>query len=193
MRETPAEITRRAKHEVDMRGDDSAAADIRRAAGADGCDAAHRVIQRYLEEWAMNTGVMFSSKTDLWETPQALFDELNAEFSFTLDVCALPTNAKCADYYTPDMDGLQQPWQGRVWCNPPYGRQIGKWVEKAANAVESDVVVMLLPARTDTKWFHEYIYNRAEIRFLKGRLKFGGGRSGAPFPSMVVVFREGER
>ena len=123
----------------------------------------------------MNTGVMFSSKTDLWETPQALFDELNAEFSFTLDVCALPTNAKCADYYTPDMDGLKQPWQGRVWCNPPYGRQIGKWVEKAANAVESDVVVMLLPARTDTKWFHEYIYNRAEIRFLKGRLKFGGG------------------
>lgn len=137
----------------------------------------------------MNTNVMFSSRSDLWETPQALFDELNAEFDFQLDACALPSNAKCARYFTPDIDGLKQPWRGRVWCNPPYGREIGKWVAKAANASESDVVVMLLPARTDTRWFHEFIYKRAEIRFLKGRLKFGGGKNSAPFPSMVVVFR----
>ena len=137
----------------------------------------------------MNTNVMFSSRSDLWETPQALFDELNAEFDFQLDACALPSNAKCARYFTPDIDGLKQTWRGRVWCNPPYGREIGKWVAKAASAEESDVVVMLLPARTDTRWFHEFIYKRAEIRFLKGRLKFGGGKNSAPFPSMVVVFR----
>lgn len=137
----------------------------------------------------MNTSVMFSSRSDLWETPQALFDELNAEFDFQLDACALPSNAKCARYFTPVIDGLKQPWRGRVWCNPPYGRELGKWVAKAASAEESDVVVMLLPARTDTRWFHEFIYKRAEIRFLKGRLKFGGGKNSAPFPSMVVVFR----
>ena len=129
----------------------------------------------------MNTNVMFSSRSDLWETPQALFDELNAEFDFQLDACALPSNAKCARYFTPDIDGLKQPWRGRVWCNPPYGREIGKWVAKAASAAESEVVVMLLPARTDTRWFHEFIYKRAEIRFLKGRLKFGGGQKQRAF------------
>lgn len=136
----------------------------------------------------MNKEVMFSSKTDLWGTPQDLFDELDAEFHFDLDVCALPDNAKCKRYYTPEMDGLSQKWGGGCcWCNPPYGRQIGKWVRKAA---ESGItVVMLLPARTDTKWFHDYILGKAEIRFLKGRLKFGGCNNSAPFPSMVVVFR----
>lgn len=142
----------------------------------------------------MNTEVMFSSKTDLWATPQDFFDALDAEFHFTLDVCALPENAKCEKFYTPDMDGLSQPWKGRVWCNPPYGREIGQWVRKAFFAFISggaEVVVMLLPARTDTRWFHEYIYNKAEIRFIKGRLKFGGSTNSAPFPSMVVVFRKG--
>lgn len=137
---------------------------------------------------------MFSSKTDLWATPQDFFDALDAEFHFTLDVCALPENAKCEKFYTPDMDGLSQPWKGRVWCNPPYGREIGQWVRKAFFAFISggaEVVVMLLPARTDTRWFHEYIYNKAEIRFIKGRLKFGGSTNSAPFPSMVVVFRKG--
>lgn len=135
----------------------------------------------------MNQEVMFSSKTDLWETPQALFDELNREFGFQTDVCALPENAKCDEFYTQEQDGLSQQWTGVCWCNPPYGRQVGKWVKKAA---ESDAtVVMLLPARTDTKWFHDYILPNAEIRFIKGRLKFGGNKNSAPFPSMVCIFR----
>lgn len=118
----------------------------------------------------MNASLMFSSKTDKWETPQDFFDELNREFGFSLDVCALPENAKTTRYYTPEQDGLAQPWEGVVWCNPPYGRQIGKWVERAVLAAKSGVVVvMLLPARTDTKWFHEYIYGKAEIRFVRGR------------------------
>lgn len=130
--------------------------------------------------------VLFSSKSVVWETPQDLFDKLNAEFHFDLDVCALPENAKCKRFFTPEMDGLKQEWTGVCWCNPPYGRQIGKWVEKGAKSFAT--VVMLLPARTDTKWFHEYIYNKAEIRFIKGRLKFGNSKNAAPFPSMIVVF-----
>lgn len=140
----------------------------------------------------MNTDVMFSSKTDLWATPQEFFDELNKEFSFSLDVCALPENAKCKDFYTPEVDGLSQPWTGRVWCNPPYGREIGKWVTRAYLSVcsgNAELVVLLLPARTDTRWFHDYIYQKAEVRFIKGRLKFSGAKYNAPFPCMVVVFR----
>ena len=139
----------------------------------------------------MNTGLMFSSKTDLWETPQDLFDKLNNEFQFTLDVCATPENAKCDKFYTEEQDGLKHPWKGTVWCNPPYGRGIGQWVRRALFAsVSGSTVVMLLPARTDTKWFHDYIYkrNNVEIRFIRGRLKFGGSKNSAPFPSMVVVF-----
>ena len=123
----------------------------------------------------MNREVMFSSKSELWETPQSFFDELNEEFGFLTDVCALPENAKCETFYTPEQDGLSQVWKGICWCNPPYGRQIGKWVKKAA---ESDaVVVMLLPARTDTKWFHDYILPNAEIRPVHGLYfqKRGGG------------------
>lgn len=135
---------------------------------------------------------MFTSTTDLWETPQAFFDQLNAEFCFSLDACALPWNAKCERYYTPEQDGLSQIWTGVVWCNPPYGRKIGKWVEKAVASVsEGATVVMLLPARTDTQWFHRYIYHQAEIRFVPGRLKFGGAKWNAPFPCMVVIFRPG--
>lgn len=103
----------------------------------------------------MNKEVMFSSKTDMWETPQCFFDALNAEFGFTCDVCALPENAKCEKYFTPDQDGLLQEWTGVCWCNPPYGRQIGKWVQKAAQS--KCTVVMLLPARTDTRWYHEWM------------------------------------
>ena len=134
---------------------------------------------------------LFSIKTDMWETPQDFFDMLNEEFHFTLDACAIPENAKCPIYYSPEQDGLSQPWDGVVWCNPPYGRQIGRWVEKAALAalVGGSTVVMLLPARTDTAWFHNWIYGRAEIRFIKGRLKFGGSHNAAPFPSMVVIFK----
>lgn len=116
----------------------------------------------------MNTDCMFSSKSDLWETPQDFFDELNREFHFNLDVCALPESAKCASYFTPEQDGLQKNWGGyNVWCNPPYGRRIGEWVKKAAES--GAPVVMLLPARTDTRWFHDYIYGKAEIRFVRGR------------------------
>lgn len=141
----------------------------------------------------MNTKVMFSSATDMWATPPAFFRELDAEFQFTLDVCATKENAKCAVYFTPEQDGLQQEWSGICWCNPPYGRQIGKWVRKAAESKAT--VVMLLPARTDTAWFHDHIYGRAEIRFIKGRLKFGDSKNSAPFPSMVVIFdrREGRK
>ena len=135
---------------------------------------------------------MFSSATDQWATPQNFFDELNEEFSFNLDPCADSTNHKCEKYFTKEQNGLSQDWGGYcVFCNPPYGREISKWVQKSyeESQKEDTTVVMLIPARTDTKWFHEYIYNKAEIRFLKGRLKFGDAKNSAPFPSMVVVFK----
>lgn len=120
----------------------------------------------------MNTDVMFSSKTDMWATPQNFFDKLNEEFGFTTDVCAIPENAKCKRFFSPDVDGLKQEWTGVVWCNPPYGKEIGKWVKKAHDSICTTVA--LLPARTDTRWFHDYILGKAEIRFIRGRLKFGG-------------------
>ena len=135
---------------------------------------------------SVNSG-LFPSNTDLWATPQAFFEELDNEFGFDLDVCAVSENAKCERYFNPKQDGLKQEWNGTVWCNPTYGRQIGKWVEKA---YKSDcTVVMLLPARTDTRWFHDYIYGKAEIRFVRGRLKFGESKNSAPFPSMAVIYR----
>lgn len=139
----------------------------------------------------MNKDVMFSSSTDDWATPQEFFDRLNEEFRFTLDPCANEKNHKCDRYYTKEQDGLRQPWDGeRVFCNPPYGRGIGDWVKKAREAAERNaLVVLLLPARTDTRWFHDWIYGQSEIRFLRGRLRFGGAANSAPFPSMVVVFR----
>jgi len=146
---------------------------------------------RGTEDAIMNTEVMFSSKTGLWATPQSFFDQMDSEFNFNLDTCAIPENAKCERYFTPEVDGLSQDWGGSAaWCNPPYGREIGKWVKKAAES--KALVVMLLPARTDTAWFHDYIYHKAEIRFIRGRLKFGDGKNSAPFPSMVVVFRNME-
>ena len=135
--------------------------------------------------------VLFSSKSDEWATPQAFFDALNREFQFTLDACALPHNAKCRLYFTPQENGLLQDWSGHVvFCNPPFGRKIAVWVEKCyrESQKENTKVVMLLPARTDTVYFHKYIYGIAEIRFVKGRLKFGNASGSAPFPSMVVVF-----
>lgn len=135
--------------------------------------------------------VLFSSATDQWATPQGFYDELNSEFHFTLDPCADSTNHKCPKYFTKEDDGLVQDWGGNiVFCNPPYGREIGKWVEKCSKESKkpNTTVVMLIPARTDTKWFHEYIYKKAEIRFIKGRLKFGDSKNSAPFPSMVVIF-----
>ena len=133
---------------------------------------------------------IFSQETDEWATPQWLFDKLNEEFHFTLDVCANEDNAKCKTFFSKVQDGLQQQWDGVIWCNPPYGRQIKQWVKKASEAASSgNTVVMLIPARTDTEWFHEYVYGKAEIRFIRGRVKFGGSKHNAPFPSMVCVFR----
>lgn len=134
---------------------------------------------------------MFSSKNPEWETPQDFFDKLNEEFNFNLDVCANTKNHKCAMWFEKDEDGLQKNWdKSRCWMNPPYGREIGNWVRKASEA-RGGVVVCLLPARTDTKWFHDYIYTnpRATIRFIKGRLKFGNSKNSAPFPSMVVIYK----
>ena len=135
--------------------------------------------------------ILFSSNKEDWETPQDLFNELNKEFNFTVDVASSEENYKCNRYYTEKENGLKQNWDNEiVWCNPPYGRKIGDWVKKASKSKAT--VVMLLPARTDTKWFHEYIYNKAEIRFIKGRLKFGNSVNSAPFPSMIVIFRGSE-
>ena len=140
-----------------------------------------------------NIEVMFSSKSNDWSTPQDFFDELNAEFGFTLDPCADEFNHKCNKYFTEGDDGLLQDWEGEiVFCNPPYGKAIKDWVRKAyiEGCKPNTTVVLLIPARTDTAYFHEYIYHEAkEIRFIRGRLKFGNSKNAAPFPSMVVVYR----
>lgn len=139
----------------------------------------------------LNTAVHFSSTTDLWATPQKFFDGLADEFTFGVDVCALPGNAKCTRYFTPEEDGLAQDWIGVCWMNPPYGREIGKWVRKAFESSQGGAtVVCLLPARTDTAWWHDYAI-KGEVRFLRGRLKFGGQKNSAPFPSALVIFRPG--
>jgi phage N-6-adenine-methyltransferase len=137
----------------------------------------------------MNTAVHFSSATDLWATPQDLFDKLNAEFHFVTDVCASPENAKCANYYDKERDGLAQHWTGPCWMNPPYGRGIGQWIKKAYESRPDAVTVALIPARTDTAWWHDYVIKQRDIRFLRGRLKFGGHKNSAPFPSAIVVFQ----
>lgn len=137
----------------------------------------------------MLTSGLTSSNTDEWATPQDLFDALDATFHFTLDPCATPENAKCAKFYTKEQDGLKQDWGGEViWCNPPYGREIGKWIQKCAE--HRGVAVMLIPARTDTRWWHSYIDKNpdAHVYFIKGRLKFGDGKNPAPFPSAIVVY-----
>lgn len=142
----------------------------------------------------MNSALLSSKKLD-WCTPQAFFDKLNEEFSFVLDAAETDKTAKCTQYFTPETDGLSSPWNvaGAVFCNPPYGREIGKWVRKAYEEAQlGTTIVLLIPARTDTTYFHDYIYGKAEIRFVRGRLKFtdddGNAADPAPFPSMVVVY-----
>ena len=131
-----------------------------------------------------------SNKQD-WATPQSFFDRLDAEFHFDIDVCADEKTAKCNTYYTVETDGLTQAWNGTCWMNPPYGREIGKWMKKAYESFmyNDATVICLVPARTDTKWWHDYAMKASEIRFIKGRLKFGNATTSAPFPSAVVVFR----
>ena len=150
--------------------------------------------------------VLFSSKSNEWETPQDLFDKLNTKYHFTLDPCCTHENAKCDKHYTQKENGLLQDWSGEiVFCNPPYGREIGKWVEKAyREAINGKKIVMLIPARVDTKWFHQYLYNKEEqgirVEFIKGRLKFinrtllswreDGNFKASPatFASMLIYF-----
>jgi len=136
---------------------------------------------------------LFSSKKHDWETPQDLYEELDKEFNFNLDPCSSDSNHKCDKYFTIEDNGLEQDWRGHnVFVNPPYGRQIKHWVEKSYNEGQkpNTTVVMLIPARTDTRYFHDYIYHKAEIRFIKGRLKFSESKNSAPFPSMIVIFKK---
>ena len=121
-----------------------------------------------------------------------LYNELNNEFHFTLDPCASIYNHKCDKYFTKDDNGLNLDWSNNVvFCNPPYGRKISKWVRKCyyEGIKDNTIVVMLIPARTDTSYFHDFIYNKSEIRFIRGRLKFGESNDNAPFPSMLVIYR----
>lgn len=143
----------------------------------------------------MEKKLMFSSIDMTWETPMDVFDKLNSEFGFTLDPCCSKKTAKCSKFYTEEDDGLSKDWSSdKVFVNPPYGREIKKWVEKSyKESLKGALVVMLIPARTDTTWFHDYIYNKAEIRFVKGRIKFlqdGVQKDPAPFPSMIVIFKQ---
>lgn len=161
----------------------------------------------------MNT-IHYSSQSIMWATPPDFFEKYNRIYKFNTDVCAVEDDAKCTHYYTPEINGLTQKWGGVCWMNPPYGRAITEWVKKAYNESMTGVtVVCLLPARTDTKWYHEYC-KKGEIEFIRGRLKFGtekywqwvweqeymngkrnrlykkyGSKSPAPFPSMIVVFK----
>lgn len=139
----------------------------------------------------MVSPVMYSSLSDEWETPQELFDYWDNVFHFTLDPCASEENHKCSLFYTKEDDGLSKDWRGHtVFVNPPYGREIGKWVEKCYLEAQkkNTKVVALLPARTDTRWFHDWIYHTALVYFLRGRLKFSKSKNSAPFPSMIVIW-----
>ena len=135
----------------------------------------------------LNQGI-FSASRDDWETPQHLFDQLNEKFHFGLDVAASESNAKCTKFYTKEMDGLSLPWSRSNWCNPPYGSEILKWCRKAdEEAQKGNLTVMLIPTRTDTRWFHEHC-KKYRIEFIRGRIKFVGAKYTAPFPSMFVFF-----
>ena len=139
----------------------------------------------------MNSKVMFSSEDSNWATPQQWFDYLNLEFKFTLDPCASKDTAKCKKFYTPEQDGLSQSWRDeRVFMNPPYGRKIPMWMQKAYHEARDNeaLVVCLVPARVETEWWHRYAA-KGEVRFPIGRLKFGDAESSAPFPVAIVIFR----
>jgi site-specific DNA-methyltransferase (adenine-specific) len=141
----------------------------------------------------LNTALLTSRSCE-WTTPQDFFEALDLQFHFTLDPCATSENAKRKRYFTKADDGLAQPWTGRVFMNPPYGREIGKWVKKAYEESQSnaELVVCLLPARTDTRWWHDYCL-KGQIVFVKGRLKFSSAKNSAPFPSAIVCFRPSVR
>jgi site-specific DNA-methyltransferase (adenine-specific) len=136
--------------------------------------------------------VLFSSASHEWPTPNDFFKLLDNEFHFDLDPCATHENAKCKKYFTKDNDGLRQSWETHiVFCNPPYGKDMRAWAQKCWDAsISGATVVLLAHSRTDTRWFHDWVYNKAaEIRFVRGRLRFGDGKQSAPFPSMVAIFK----
>ena len=143
---------------------------------------------------SMGKGYMPPSQTDDWATPKDFYDSVNLHYGFELDAAASSTNHLAPNWFGLDhpdesrRDGLTGLWAGRTWCNPPYGRGIKDWVAKASQ--HNDLVVMLLPARTDTRWYHDYIYNHIKVDniFIKGRLKFGNAKTAAPFPSMLAIF-----
>lgn len=136
----------------------------------------------------------FSSQTHTWQTPPDLFDALNREFRFTLDAAASEENALAPTYFTEEDDALSKTWTGTVFCNPPYGPGIGKWVKKCyEEAAKGVIVVALIPARTDTDWWHRYVMWASEVRLIRGRLRFSGSPINAPFPSCIVVFGAGDR
>jgi phage N-6-adenine-methyltransferase len=137
--------------------------------------------------------VHFSSETDEWPTPQDFFDEVDRELGpFNLDPCCTPESAKAPKFFTKEDDGLTQRWEGKVWMNPPYGRTIKQWMKKAyESSLHGAFVVCLVPSRTDTAWWHDYAM-KGEVRFIRGRLKFGNATTSAPFPSALVIFHPQE-
>lgn len=138
------------------------------------------------------SATLYSCRSEEWPTPQSFFDTLDEEFHFTLDPCATRRNAKCTVFFSKRQNGLLQDWsRHRVFCNPPYGRFMRDWTRKCFEASQSGALVVLLAhARTDTRWFHDWVYGKAaELRFVRGRLRFGDGRQSAPFPSLVAVYR----
>jgi phage N-6-adenine-methyltransferase len=151
-----------------------------------------------MAEDMMKSGVHYSSKTDDWATPHYVVEFAARRFGlkwFEVDVCASQYNYVASEYYTVEDDGLQQVWRGNVWLNPPYGRVIGDWVNKAVESVneeegDCESVTLLIPARTETKWWHTMIEHGAEVVFIKGRLKFGDGKGSAPFPSALVHLKQ---
>ena len=146
---------------------------------------------RHTAKGIVNTDVHFSKDSDEWATPRSVFSELDREFQFELDVAATDENRKCDRYFDRTANGLDQDWATRNWCNPPYSA-IKEWVAKARREqIKGNLTVMLIPARTDTAFFHNSIYlkDNVEVRFLRGRVTFQGAKGQAPFPSMVVIFR----
>jgi site-specific DNA-methyltransferase (adenine-specific) len=139
-----------------------------------------------------NIKTMLSSESVEWGTPQGLFNELNESYNFTLDPCATPLNAKCQKFFTKEQDGLIQSWENEtVFCNPPYGRDMPKWIKKCYEESSKATIVLLMPSRTDTKYFHDYVLGKAHLAFIKGRLKFEGlqkGSGSAPFPSLLAFY-----
>jgi site-specific DNA-methyltransferase (adenine-specific) len=142
------------------------------------------------DEKSRLTKGLFTSRTEEWETPEYVFLALKKEFDFQVDVCATSENAKCKIYFDKSVDGLKREWSPfRCWMNPPYGRDISKWMKKAfAESQRGALVVCLIPSRTDTKWWHDWVMKSSEIRFVSGRISFGISKNSAPFPSCIVIY-----